>query len=227
MNSFGDVLRGLDWSVPLQLLLQAVPALICIMVHEISHGAMAYALGDKTAKEQGRLSLNPLRHIDWIGLAMLLLFHFGWAKPVQVDMRHFRHPKRDMALTALAGPASNFVLAVVFLFLWGLLYAPCIGTNWGQWVLMLLRSTSFLSIALGLFNLSPFPPLDGSKILFSFLPDRYYIKLMMLEKYGMVILIALVLILNRVCSVSPIQTAAEAVFKALFPLAQWANSLTL
>lgn len=227
MSSIADVLRDLDWSVLLRLLLQAVPALLCIMVHEISHGLAAYALGDRTAKDQGRLSLNPLRHIDWIGLVMLLLFHFGWAKPVQVDLRRFRHPKRDMAITALAGPASNFLLAILFLFIYGLLYAVCAGSYLGSWVLALLNSTVFLSIALGLFNLIPFPPLDGSKILFSFLPDKAYLRLMMLERYGMVVLIVLVLILNRLFDVSPIQIAAEAVYQALFPLAQWANSLTL
>ena len=227
MSSIADVLRDLDWSVLLRLLLQAVPALLCIMVHEISHGLAAYALGDRTAKDQGRLSLNPLRHIDWIGLVMLLLFHFGWAKPVQVDLRRFRHPKRDMAITALAGPASNFLLAILFLFIYGLLYAVCAGSYLGSWVLALLNSTVFLSIALGLFNLIPFPPLDGSKILFSFLPDNAYLRLMMLERYGMVVLIVLVLILNRLFDVSPIQIAAEAVYQALFPLAQWANSLTL
>lgn len=227
MNSIGEVFRNLDWSALLRLLIQAVPALICIMVHEISHGLAAYALGDTTAKDQGRLSLNPLRHIDWIGLVMLLLFHFGWAKPVQVDIRRFRHPKRDMAITALAGPASNFVLAIVFLFLYGLLYSTCVGSALGSWVLALLNSTVYLSIALGLFNLIPFPPLDGSKILFSFLPDRLYVRAMRLERYGMVILIVLVVVLNRLVDVSPIQTAAEAVYQALFPLAQWANSLTL
>ena len=227
MNSIGEVFRNLDWSALLRLLLQAVPALICIMVHEISHGLAAYALGDRTAKDQGRLSLNPLRHIDWIGLVMLLLFHFGWAKPVQVDIRRFRHPKRDMAITALAGPASNFVLAIVFLFLYGLLYSICVGSALGSWVLALLNSTVYLSIALGLFNLIPFPPLDGSKILLSFLPDRLYVRAMRLERYGMVILIVLVVVLNRLVDVSPIQTAAEEVYQALFPLAQWANSLTL
>lgn len=227
MSSFGDVFRNLDWSMLLRLLLQAVPALLCIMVHEISHGLAAYALGDHTAKDQGRLSLNPLRHIDWIGLAMLLLFHFGWAKPVQVDIRRFRHPKRDMAITALAGPASNFVLAIVLLLLYGLLYSSCTGSTAGSWVLALLNTTVYLSIALGLFNLIPFPPLDGSKILFSLLPDRMYIRFMMLERYGMIVLIVLVLLVNRVFDVSPIQTAAEAVYRWLFPLAQWANSLTL
>ena len=227
MNSLGDVLRGLDWSLPLRLLIQAVPALLCIMVHEICHGAAAYALGDKTAKEQGRLSLNPLRHIDWIGLAMLLLFHFGWARPVQVDMRHFKNPKRDMALTALAGPGSNFLMALLFMFLYGLLYSSCVGKSWGDWVLYLLYHVVYLSIALGLFNLIPFPPLDGSKVLFAFLPDRTYVKLMRLERYGMLVLIVLVLLMNRVFSVSPIQTATQAVYRFLFPIAQWANSLTL
>ena len=132
-----------------------------------------------------------------------------------------------MALTALAGPASNFLLAILFLFLYGLLFSSCAGSTLGRWLLSLLQSAAFLSIALGLFNLIPFPPLDGSKILFSFLPDRQYIRLMMLERYGMLILIVLVVILNRVFPVSPIQTAAEAVYQALFPLAQWANSLTL
>ena len=227
MNSFGDVLRGLDWSAPLRLLVQAIPALLCIMVHEICHGAAAYALGDRTAKEQGRLSLNPLRHVDWVGLVMLLLFHFGWAKPVQVDPRHFRNPKRDMALTALAGPASNFLMAVLFLFLYGLCYSSCAGTELGGWVLYLLDSIVYLSIALGLFNLIPFPPLDGSEVLAAFLPDSAYVRFMRLERYGMLVLIALVLFMNRVFSVSPIQTAAQAVYRFLFPLAQWANSLTL
>ena len=227
MSSFGDVLRGLDWSVPLRLLVQAIPALLCIMVHEICHGAAAYALGDKTAKEQGRLSLNPLRHVDWVGLVMLLLFHFGWAKPVQVDMRHFRRPKRDMALTALAGPASNFLMAVLFMLLYGLCYSSCAETELGGWVLYLLDSIVYLSISLGLFNLIPFPPLDGSKVLAAFLPDRAYVRFMQLERYGMLVLIALVLIMNRAFSVSPIQTAAQAVYRFLFPLAQWANSLTL
>jgi Zn-dependent protease len=225
MSGFSQILRQLDWSVPLQLLLQAVPALICIMVHEICHGAMAYALGDSTAKTQGRLSLNPLRHVDWMGLVMLLLFHIGWAKPVQVDIRNFRYPKRDMALTALAGPASNFVLAAVFLFLYGAAYAPCMVRGY-TWVLAILSSTAYLSVSLGLFNLIPFPPLDGSKILFAFLPDRAYVRLMQLERYGMIVLIAAVLLMSRVFQVSPVQQASEAVFQAMLPIAQWASGLT-
>ena len=145
------------------LLIYAIPALICITVHEVSHGLTAYYLGDPTAKRAGRLSLNPIRHIDWIGLAMLVVFHFGWAKPVPVDMRNFRHPKRDMAITALAGPVSNFLLTLVFLILYGVLYVPLMrsGSAVGYFFLRILLTTAFLSTSLGIFNLLPVSPLDG------------------------------------------------------------------
>ena len=227
MTSFGEVLAGLDFHYLVELLLQTIPALLCIMVHEICHGAAAYALGDKTAKRQGRLSLNPLRHIDWFGLLMLAFFHIGWAKPVSVDMRNFKNPKRGMALTALAGPFSNFVLAAVALFLFGLLYAPLSRTRLGTDALTLLNTIAYLSVSLGLFNLIPFPPLDGSKVLFSFLPDEAYRKLMFLERYGMIVLIVLVLVLHRVCNVSPVAAASEAVYGFFFRIAVFANSLTI
>ena len=133
--SFGSVLKNLDWSYLGELLVQIVTALLCIMVHEICHGAAAYALGDHTAARQGRLSLNPLRHVDLFGLFMLAFFHFGWARPVSVDIRNFRHPKRDMALTALAGPASNFVMAAVALLLYGLCYRSLSGSTFGGYIL--------------------------------------------------------------------------------------------
>ncbi len=219
------LLKHLDWGYLGDLLLPVIPALLCIMVHEICHGAAAFALGDRTAADQGRLSLNPLRHVDLFGLLMLAVFHFGWAKPVSVDMRNFKHPKRDMAITALAGPASNFLLAAVLLFLFGLLYGGLSAGGTGQFVLRLLNSAAYLSIALGLFNLIPFPPLDGSKVLFSFLPDRIYLKLMVLERYGMLVLIALVLLMDRLFPVSPVSTAARAVYGAFFRIAVFADSL--
>ena len=101
-----------------------IPSLLCITLHELAHGFVAYRLGDDTAKNAGRLTLNPLRHLDPIGLLMMLVFHFGWAKPVPVNMMKFQNPKRDMALTALAGPACNLLITVVFLFLYGLLLVP-------------------------------------------------------------------------------------------------------
>ncbi len=220
-----DILHNLDWSVLGNLLLQVIPALLCIMVHEICHGVAAYALGDRTAADQGRLSLNPLRHIDPFGLLMLAIFHFGWARPVSVDMRNFKNPKRDMAVTALAGPASNFVLAALLLFLFGLFYGSLGEGETGQFVLRLLNTAAYLSIALGLFNLIPFPPLDGSKVLFSFLPDRLYLRLMVLERYGMLVLIVLVLLMNRLFAVSPVSAAAQAVYGVFFRIAVFADSL--
>ena len=226
MSSFGSLLGNLDWSYLLDLLLQVIPALLCIMIHEICHGAAAYALGDRTAATQGRLSLNPLRHIDWFGLLMLAVFHFGWAKPVSVDMRNFKNPKRDMAITAFAGPLSNFLLAALALFLYGLLYAPLRGSDAGYFCLTLLNTMAYLSISLGLFNLIPFPPLDGSKVLFAFLPDRAYLRLMVLERYGMLVLILLVVVMSRVFEVSPVTRAAQAVYSVFFRIAVFGNSLT-
>ena len=223
--TFRSVLAGLDWSYLRQLLLSAVPALLCIMIHEICHGAAAYALGDRTAATQGRLSLNPLRHIDWFGLLMLMIFHFGWAKPVSVDMRNFKNPKRDMALTALAGPLSNFLLAVLALFLFGLGYRALADSKAGSLLLSLLNGIAYLSIALGLFNLIPIPPLDGSKVLFAFLPDQAYLRLMVLERYGMILLIVLVVLMNRVLPVSPVAAVAEAVYDVFFRIAVFADSL--
>lgn len=122
--NFSDVMKGLDWSVPLEMLMSVIPALICITLHELSHGYVAYKLGDNTAKDAGRLTLNPIKHIDLFGLIMMIAFKFGWAKPVPVNMRNFENPKRGMAVTAIAGPVSNLIISCVFLFLFGICYAP-------------------------------------------------------------------------------------------------------
>ena len=122
VNTLQSIWNGLDWSYLLNIVLSVVPALLCITFHEVSHGWVAYRLGDPTVKDAGRLTLNPLKHIDMMGLLMMVVFKFGWAKPVPVNMMRFRSPKRGMALTALAGPVSNVLLALVFLFLYGLLY---------------------------------------------------------------------------------------------------------
>ena len=225
MTSFGGVLRNLDWSYLTDLLIQVIPAILCIMIHEFCHGAAAYALGDRTAATQGRLSLNPLHHVDWIGLVMLALFHFGWAKPVSVDMRNFRHPKRDMAITALAGPVSNFLLAALALFFYGFLWQDLHGGGAGRFILRLLQYMAILSISLGLFNLIPIPPLDGSKVLLAFLPDKAYLRLMALEKYGMFFLLALVFIMNRAFDVSPVMRASQAVYDVFVRIAVFADSL--
>ena len=122
VNTLQSIWNGLDWSYLLNIVLSVVPSLLCITFHEVSHGYVAYRLGDTTAKDAGRLTLNPLKHIDLMGLLMMVVFKFGWAKPVPVNMMRFRSPKRGMALTALAGPVSNFVLALLALLCARLVY---------------------------------------------------------------------------------------------------------
>lgn len=174
--------------------LRIIAILLCLVVHEVCHGLAAYKLGDPTAKMNHRLSLNPLHHLDVFGLLMMITVGFGWAKAVPVDPRYFKKPKQGMAITALAGPISNFVMA----------YLAAIGANAlaaamtvdGQ-TTGLTMAFSFcyllvlLNIGLGVFNLIPFPPLDGSKVVAMFLPDRLYIRWMQLERYGMIILMAI------------------------------------
>ena len=165
---------------------------LCLTIHETSHGLAAYCLGDPTAKEEHRLSLNPLRHIDWLGLAMMFVAGFGWAKPVPVNPNYFKKPKQGMALTALAGPVSNFLLAFLMLFAAKIIFSGASWTQTNEAILDFMLTVAVLSIGLGLFNLVPIPPLDGSKVLFSVLPDRAYDQLMRYERYGMLLLFALV-----------------------------------
>lgn len=157
--------NALDFGSLWDLLLRLVSVFLCLTVHETCHGLAALALGDPTAKRARRLSLNPLRHIDWFGLLMMVTVGFGWAKPVPVDPRYFRRPKQGMALTALAGPMSNFLLALVLLFAGRLVYDYAPYSEANQRLLTFLLTTAILSLGLGLFNLIPIPPLDGSHVL--------------------------------------------------------------
>ena len=221
--------QGLDWSYLTDMVIAIIPALICITFHETCHGLTAYMLGDPTAKREGRLSLNPIKHIDWMGLAMMVVFHFGWAKPVPVNMMYFKDPKRGMALTALAGPASNVLLTAVMLALYGPLYILT-AMGHGGWILKavteMVSTTAYLSLALAVFNLLPVPPLDGSKILYSVLSDRNYMKLMIYERYGMIVM--LVLVATGVLR-TPLSYVTRSCFDLLFPIAQvtadWTVSL--
>ena len=187
----------LDFSRLVELLISALAALLCICVHESAHGLSALWLGDPTAKNAGRISLNPFHHVDLVGLAMLAIAHVGWAKPVQIDPRYFKNPKLGMALTALAGPVSNFLLAFVTGFISYLGYYGYLRHPDSQvlfYLFMFFYSATFISCGLGVFNLIPIPPLDGSKVLYSFLDERLYWKLMRYERYGMFLLIALVML---------------------------------
>lgn len=192
MGALTGLLHHMDWLSMLLFVMSGVACLICLTIHELSHGLAAYKLGDPTAKLNGRLTLNPLSHVDWIGLFLLLAVGVGWAKPVPVDPRYFRKPKQGMALTALAGPVSNFVLAVLAMLISKViyLYAPY-SAAMDVVFSFCLYTLAPLSIGLGLFNLIPIPPLDGSKVLAAFLPDRQYITLMRYERYGIVVLLVL------------------------------------
>lgn len=187
-----ELASQLDWNGMFSFILRILAVLLCIMIHEVSHGLAAYWLGDPTAKQSHRLSLNPIHHIDPFGLLMMISVGFGWAKPVPVDPRYFKNPKSGMALTAFAGPFSNFVLAFISAILFhavvGILYA-----RGNQTVLFQLADflgmLIVLNIGLGIFNLFPFPPLDGSKILGFILPERLYFSIMRFERYGMLLLV--------------------------------------
>ena len=218
MSDFVNIWKNLDWTVPVQIVMNILPSLLCITLHELSHGYVACRLGDTTAKDAGRLTLNPIKHIDIMGLLMMVVFRFGWAKPVPVNMYRFKNPKQGMALTALAGPACNFLLAGVFLFLYGLLFYPLhTGGTVAETVLQLIYTTAYLSLSLAVFNLIPIPPLDGSKVLFSLIPDENYFKLMRYERYGMILL--LVLVSTKVLG-GPLSAATSWLFDKLFVLAR-------
>jgi Zn-dependent protease len=179
-----------DPALLLQRVLLQLPALlIAVTVHELAHALVADRLGDPTARRLGRLTLNPLPHIDPLGAVCLVLAGFGWAKPVPVDARNFRRPMRDMAWVALAGPVANVLAAFVALVLFlelrpvGILPEP---------ILQTLRSVFTLNLALGIFNLIPLPPLDGGHFLPYLLPRAAGGLLRALERYGMLILLVLV-----------------------------------
>ena len=218
-----NVLQNLDWMKLVDMLLSVIPVLICITVHECCHGLCALWLGDDTAKRAGRLSLNPIKHFDVIGFIMLVTVGFGWAKPVPIDMRRFKNPRQGMALTALAGPASNIVLAIVMLFIFGLLFVPLQANTVGYYVLVSIMRTATLSISLAVFNIIPISPLDGSKVLFSFLPDEWYYKLMRYERYGMLVLVLLTMtdVLSK-----PLGFLTQNVYDKLVIFAQWGMDIT-
>lgn len=192
----------------LKLAIFAPPMLMAVTFHEVSHGAMAALLGDPTARLAGRLTLNPLKHLDPMGLlAFVLTQMIGWAKPVPVDGRYFRNPRMGMVLVSAAGPLSNFVLALLSaLALSGLEYAggalgasPLKGYVLVPLLYMTIASVQ-VNLALGVFNLLPIPPLDGGHLLMGLLPRRWAYELARLERWGFVVVILLAItgVLGRI-----------------------------
>ena len=192
MNFLGFDLADLLMRIPLLLL--------ALSMHELAHGYIAMKLGDPTARNLGRLTLNPLRHIDPIGALCMLLFRFGWAKPVPVNSRYFKNPRRDIALTALAGPVSNFLMALIGMFLFrgagALFYALPFPTDFWysveRVVVNMCLEFAILNISLGVFNLIPVPPLDGFHIVEALCIRKRTKAVFFLYKYGWIILLVLV-----------------------------------
>ena len=183
MSAFSDFRSNMDWWGLATLLISVAAALLNITLHELSHGFAAWRLGDPTAKNAGRLTLNPIKHLDPVGLIMMVVARVGWAKPVPVDMRYFKHPKRGMALTALAGPACNFLLAFAAVGGSALIYRFAPLNHASLLGLCVLSNLALLGTGMGLFNLIPISPLDGSKILFALLPDRIYYQYLRYERF--------------------------------------------
>lgn len=183
----------------IQFLFVVPCVLIALTFHEFAHGYMAYKLGDPTAKNFGRLTLNPLKHLDPIGTICMIFFHFGWAKPVPINSRYFKKPRRDMALTAAAGPIMNFILAffgvLVCRILTRIFVAFPAQSDFVYYIqyaaLTLFSYFHMLNLSLGVFNLIPIPPLDGSRIFYIFLPQKWYFGVMKYEKYIQLALLVL------------------------------------
>lgn len=184
----------------LQVSVWAIPLLLAITLHEVAHGRAALHFGDRTAAMLGRLSLNPLKHVDPVGTVLvpvlLLLTHspflFGWARPVPVDARNLRHPKTDMALVAAAGPLANVAMACVWAMLFGVTASGLLGHSTAvTWLEAMGKAGLLANVLLAVFNMLPIPPLDGGRVLVGALPMALARPLSRIEPYGLWILIAL------------------------------------
>jgi len=187
-------------TIVLKISIMLVPALLAIIMHEVSHGYVAERCGDPTARLLGRLNLNPLRHLDPIGTLAVFIFGFGWARPVPVNAGNLRHPKRDMIWVSLAGPLTNLLLALLSAFLLKAIsmVEPMMAGNGDLFLQvskplrMMAAFSLYINVLLGMFNLLPVPPLDGGRVLMGVLPQRQALLLSKLEPFGFVLILFLI-----------------------------------
>ncbi len=214
-----DALRG-NVGI-LQVLIYAISSFVVIFltlpIHEWAHGFVSTKLGDPTPRWQGRLTLNPMAHIDWLGAAGILLFGIGWAKPVQVNARYYKNPKWGMAAVALAGPLANIIVAFLSIFVFKLIQTVLILCGFELtsaiiYIYLFFYSIAQINVYLAVFNLIPIPPFDGSRILFTFLPQKYYFQIMRYERY---IFIGILLVLYTGLFDVPIAFLSNKVLSAI------------
>jgi Zn-dependent protease len=191
-----------------QIIISAFPILIAITFHELSHGLVANKLGDPTAKMMGRLTLNPIAHIDLIGTILMPLmliiltngqFVFGYAKPVPINPMNFRNPKKDMAISAAAGPITNFLLAIASIMILKLIIVPLslllpesLSITVVRPLIMIFTSSVIINVVLAVFNMIPIPPFDGGRVLIGFLPHKQAVSFSRIEPFGFIIIIILI-----------------------------------
>ena len=216
------LLGGGDWREILLRLAVKVFIVFCILpIHEFAHAFIADKLGDHTARLQGRMTLNPLAHIDPIGGLMILLVGFGFARAVPVNMRNFKNPKGGMAVVALAGPVSNLIMATVFTFFYVLVcrYAYFnLDMGIANALKIFTSYAAVININLAVFNLLPIPPLDGSRIMNAILPDRIYFRIMQYERYIMIGLFVLMILPGTNILWSGLDYLSSAIFEGIFNL---------